>query len=110
MAKSRYFPTRTLRSPRDPSDPRHYATWDLPATLKGYASVNLLQGQQQTYQHVFQAGDRVDKLSQKYFGDDDYGWLICLVNNVQYPLGIAPGTVLYIPGDVDTVLELLNMV
>jgi hypothetical protein len=108
MAKSRYVPTRLLQR-SDKPEPRHYATWDLPEGLHGLREINLLEGLV-THEHVWSIGDRMDKLSNKYYGDDQYAWLIALVNNIGYQLGVAPGTSLQIPADVMPVLEKLDMV
>ncbi len=106
MAKSRYFPTRVLKSS---GEAKHYATWSTPLRLHGLADVDFLAGLT-TFTHTWERGDRMDKLASKYFGDDEYWWIIALVNNIGYPLGIAPGTVLRVPTDITPVLELLDMV
>lgn len=106
MAKSRYFPTRTLKRT---GEPKHYATWDIPVRLHGLKEIDLLS-RIQTFEHTWQAGDRIDKLASRYLGDDEYWWVIALVNNIGYPLGIVPGTVIRIPTDVVPILEQLDMV
>lgn len=108
MAKSRYFPTRLLRR-TDIVEPVHYATWDLPPSYHGLQEVDFLTGITTT-DYVWQFGDRMDKVSSKFYDDDQYWWLIALVNNIPYALNIAPGTTLKIPSDVVPVLERLNMV
>jgi hypothetical protein len=107
MAKSRYVNTRTIRD-SSVKEPSHYATWDLPSSLKGYAAINLLQGQQ-FYTHTWIHGDRVDKLAKRYLNDDDYGWVILFVNGISNPFDIQPGDTLKIPASVDTVLDQLGM-
>lgn len=108
MAKSRYFPTRVLQRSDQP-EPRHYATWDLPQSYHGVKEMDFLTGLK-TYDHAWELGDRLDKLSNKYYGDDQYGWLLALVNNIGYQLGIQPGTIVRIPIDVIPVLQRLDMV
>jgi len=108
MAKSRYFPVRLLRRSDQP-EPVHYATFDLPAVYHGVKEIDFLDGLI-TFEHVWIQGDRMDKLSNKYYGDDQYAWLIALVNNIGYQLGVQPGTVLRVPVDVVPVLERLDMV
>lgn len=107
MAKSRFVNTPVIRNPSLP-EPRHYATWDLPTTMKGYGAIDLLKGQH-TYSHTWQHGDRVDKLASKYLGDDNYGWIICLVNKINNPFSVQPGTVLQIPSNADSILAQLGM-
>jgi hypothetical protein len=107
MAKSRYVNTRVIRDP-SVREAQHYATWDPPDNLKGYRPIDLLSGQQ-FYTHTWTAGDRIDKLAKRYLDDDDYGWLILLVNQINNPFSIAPGTVLKIPANADSVLNQLGM-
>lgn len=107
MAISRYDGTRIIRDPNS-TEPAHYATFDIPPALKGYTDVDWFQNQP-AHQHVWQMGDRLDKLSSQFYGDDNYGWLIALVNKIPYQLGITAGTVIRIPADVDTALGLLNL-
>lgn len=107
MAKSRYVNTRILRDPAL-RERQHYATWEPPAHMKGLNPTDLLKGQQ-VFTHVWQHGDRMDKLASRYLGDDQYGWLICLVNGVGNPFGVKPGDVLSIPANADVVLEQLGM-
>lgn len=90
------------------NEPRHYATWDLPTRMKGYNPINLLEDQQ-TFTHTWQFGDRMDKLASRYLGDDQYGWVICLVNNIGNPFDVQPGDKLQIPANVESILEILGM-
>ena len=107
MAKSRYVNTRVIRDP-SVREAQHYATWDPPDILKGYNPTDLLAGQQ-FYTHTWIAGDRIDKLAKRYLDDDDYGWLICLVNQINNPFSIKPGDVLKIPASADAILSQLGM-
>jgi len=107
MAKSRFSNTSVMRNP-NLNEPRHYATWDLPASMKGYGAIDLLAGQV-SYTHVWQNGDRMDKLASKYLGDDNYGWIICLVNRINNPLSVIPGTVIKVPANAQSILEQLGM-
>jgi hypothetical protein len=108
MANSRYFGNDTLFDPTK-KEPIHYATWNFPQSLQGYEPANLL-GDQNAYQYVWQFGDRLDRLAHKYYGEDQYWWVIALTNQISYPLGIPVGTVLLIPESVRPVLEKLGMV
>jgi nucleoid-associated protein YgaU len=107
MAISRYGAVRLIRDPSR-EEPVHFATYDLPELLKGYLEVDWFTGQA-VIQHVWVLGDRMDKLASKYYGDDEYWWVIALVNKINYPLGVQPGTVLKFPVAVDSVLEKLNL-
>ena len=107
MAKSRYTNTLIFRNTAT-QEPRHYATWDLPTIMKGYGAVDLLKNQH-SYTHVWQSGDRMDKLASKYLGDDNYGWIICLVNQINNPLSVQPGTVIRVPANAQSILEQLGM-
>lgn len=107
MATSRYNNTRIIRNPAL-GEPAHFATYDLPELLKGYADIDWFSGQPY-HQHEWTRSDRLDKLASKYFGEDDYWWIIALVNNITYPLGIKPGTIIRVPADVDSVLRKLNL-
>jgi len=107
MTISRYAQTRVVKDPTI-SEPAHYETYDLPETVKGLNVADLLANQQFT-QYVWQVGDRLDKLSSKYLGDDDYWWVLALVNEINYGLGVAPGTVIRVPVDIDSVLTALGL-
>lgn len=57
-----------------------------------------------TRQHKVVFGDRLDHLAAKYLNDDEYWWIIALVNNLVCPF-ITPGQKLKIPFDAQDVLE-----
>lgn len=100
MAKSRYAETRLL-------DGKFYATHRLPVQAAGYKELDLLAGVK-TFEHVYKRGERIDHLAAKYFRDEGYWWIICLVNKIDYPFasgGLVPGTKLRIPFDVKDVLN-----
>ncbi len=98
MARSRYSNTRII-------DGHHYATWRNPVAER--MDGDILEGVK-TFDYTFSIGDRLDILAAKYLGDDRYYWIIALVNNIIWPLGIEPGTTLRIPKDVTQVLEKLQ--
>ena len=108
MAKSRYSSTGLMKS-NDTLEPVHYATWNFPLELRGLQEINLLPPSIDTTPHTWGHGDRIDKLANKYYGDDQFWWVIALVNNIQYPLGIKVGTVLTIPTNVIDILKLLGL-
>lgn len=47
--------------------------------------------------HTTDAGDTVDLLAHRYLGNSRWYWVICLVNNIFWPLALEPGTTLRIP-------------
>lgn len=104
---TRYGTTRLIRD-SSAREPVHFATFDLPQALKGYSGVDWFQGQPYNV-HTWRIGDRLDKLASQYLSDDEYWWVIALVNGIEYPLSIAIGTQLMIPVNVDSVLELMNL-
>jgi len=92
MAKSRYSDTGVI-------DGNAYRSFRLPKLAAGLKNVDLLAGVQ-TIEYVFKAGDRLDHLAAKFLGDDQYWWVISLVNNINYPFasgGLIPGKALKIP-------------
>jgi hypothetical protein len=108
MAKSRYLTNRTLFDSAR-AEPRHYATWTVPPALRGYNIPDLLDGQV-IYEHIWEYGDRVDKLAAKYMSDDQSWWIICYVNNIAYPLGVKVGTKIRIPSDSRAIMQKLGLV
>jgi nucleoid-associated protein YgaU len=104
---TRYGATRLIRDAQA-REPLHFATFDLPANLKGYADVDWFDGQPyNTY--TWQLGDRLDKLASQHLGEGEYWWVLALVNEIKCPLSIAPGTVIKIPNNIDDVLSTLNL-
>lgn len=97
MARSRYSNTRII-------DGSYFGTWRNPVAER--LDGDLLEGVE-TFDYTFQVGDRADTLSARFLGDDQYYWVICLVNDIAWPLGIQPGTVLKIPRDVRKILDKL---
>ena len=102
MSKSRYSDTRLI-------DGNAYRSWRMPKMAMGLKQVELLAGVQ-TIEYVYKVGDRLDHLAAKYLGDDEYWWVISLVNGINYPFasgGLVPGRALRIPVDVKDVLDKL---
>lgn len=98
MARSRYSNNTII-------DGSYYGTWRNPVTER--IDGNMLEGVQ-TFDYTMSIGDRLDILAAKYFGDDKYYWVIALVNNIKWPLGIEPGTVIKIPKNVSDILNKLQ--
>jgi hypothetical protein len=102
MAKSRYSDTPIL-------DGKAFKSFLLPKRAAGLANVNLLDGVKTT-EYVYKVGDRLDHLAARFFGEDQYWWVIALVNDINYPFasgGLVPGRVLRIPSSVQDVLNKL---
>ncbi len=93
--KSRYADNQII-------DNHHYATYSLPTFARGYRSFDLLAGVA-TEDYVWKRGDRFDKLAGLKLNDDTDWWVICLCNNITYPYGIVPGTIIKIPLDASEV-------
>lgn len=98
MARSRYASTRVI-------DGRHYGTWRNPVAER--LDGDILEGVR-TFDYTFSVGDRLDILAARFLGDDRYYWVIALVNNIIWPLGVTPGTVLKIPKNVTDILNKLQ--
>lgn len=96
MAKSRYSGTPVIGK-------SYLGTWKLPDTGL-YSNVDLLDGVA-TIDHVYSRGERFDHLASRYFDEEEYWWVIALVNKITYPFGLAPGTVLKIPVSVSDVVD-----
>lgn len=97
MARSRYSINPVI-------DKYYYGTWPNPvaARLDG----DLLEGVD-SFEYTIAAGDRLDTLAARFFGDDQYYWVIALVNDIGWALSIRPGDKLRIPRDVRKVLDKL---
>jgi len=91
------------------TEPAHYLTWNFPTNMRGYKPIDLL-GDSEFVEYTWEMGDRLDRLANKYYQDDQYWWVIALVNNISYPLGIKIGTVIRIPHDVNPVLQKLDLI
>jgi nucleoid-associated protein YgaU len=105
MARGRYDTTLLIR---DSDGPLHYATWDIPTSMAGY-DIDDPTRDVSTVEHIWTHGDRLDKLSFKYMGSEDYWWAIALLNNISSPTSIEVGTKLNVPTDITDVLEKLEL-
>jgi hypothetical protein len=100
VAKGRYSDTPLL-------DGKSYKTFSTPVRSAGYVRLNLLEGVE-TFDYDYKAGDRLDHLAAKFLGDDQYWWVIALVNDISYPFasgGLVPGKTLKIPTSAQDVLD-----
>jgi len=64
-------------------------------------------GQIQTSSLVMNAGERLDTLAQKAYGDGRLWWIIAAVSNVGWWLQVPPGTELRLPIDLAEVEALI---
>jgi nucleoid-associated protein YgaU len=102
MSKSRYVDTEILNN-------RNYGTFDIPSLARGFRELDLL-ATVKTTDYTWSAGDRMDKLSAKFYGDESYWWVIALTNNITYPFasgGLVPGNILKVPINVQDVFDQL---
>lgn len=102
MAKSRYSDTQII-------DKKYYETQTFPRHPSKIVPLDVLSGIQ-TFDHVVSQGERLDHISSRYFGVDEYWWVIAYVNGIDYPFssgGVTPGRVIRIPSDVDDVMRRL---
>lgn len=97
MARSRY-------GQQDYVDSGHFGTYDKRIEGGGFRDMNLLDGIR-SFEYTMLAGERLDVLSNKFFHDDQYWWVLALVNSIDYPLGLPAGTKLRVPYDIKEVLK-----
>lgn len=83
-------------------DGNHLGTWRDP-TRDQYGPDIL--DDVQTVDYVFRAGDRLDAIAERRYGDPEYWWVLALANRIRDPFRITVGTVLKIPLDLRTVLD-----
>jgi hypothetical protein len=57
-----------------------------------------------TFEHVVKRGERLDHLAARFLGDDDYWWIIAVINNMTLPFP-SPGDKILVPISVSDVLE-----
>lgn len=97
MGRSRYAGTTIIDG--------HYETWDDPAAANPLGP-DILDGVK-TVDHIYQAGDRLEIIAHKYYGDEEYWWVIALANRIIDPFAIPVGTTLHIPTEVKVILDKL---
>ena len=97
MARSRYSNTKIVDG--------RYVTWRNRA-LESSIEPNMLDGVI-AFEHVVSVGERLDHLAARYFGEDQYYWIIALVNGIANPLALTPGRKLLIPTDVKQIIDKL---
>lgn len=96
MGRSRYAGNPII-------DGNHYGTWTDPMSGNPLGP-DILDGVD-TVEHILSAGERLDVLAHRYFGDEDYWWIIAIANRIQDPFSLVAGTRLRIPSDARAVLD-----
>lgn len=99
MARSRY-------AGNDMIDGSSFGTWRNPVA-EDTLGPGLIEGLQ-VVEHYVSDGDRVDLLAARYYGDSEYYWVICVANEILFPLSIQPGDRLLIPTDLRAALAKLQ--
>lgn len=99
MGRSRYAGTEVIGG-------RYYAMWQDPSARDPYGP-DILDGVE-TIDHVLTAEDRLDLLAFRYYGDEDYWWVIALANRISDPFSIVPGRTLRIPSEAKSILDKIN--
>ena len=95
MARSRYYRSKTL-------DGKSYSTFSLYQTNRFKEPDTF--SDVRTFEYRTKLGDRLDTLAAKFLNDDEYWYVIALVNNLTFPF-ITSGTTLKIPYDAFEVLK-----
>lgn len=96
MARSRYAGNPVI-------DGNHFASWRDP-TAESFLGPGLLDGVP-CVDHTLKGGERLDILAARYYGDDEYWWVIALANRIQTPFGLTVGTKLRIPLDPKSIVS-----
>jgi len=100
MSKNRYSNTEVV-------DGKFYKTFAIPSRAMGLVTPDFISSIK-TREHVYVFGERLDQLAAKFLGDDQYWWIIALINGINYPFpsgGLTPGRVLRIPINASDVLN-----
>lgn len=95
MGRSRYASSRVVDN--------HYGTWDDPASRQG-PGADILDGVL-CVDHVLSAGERLDTLAHRYYGDSEFWWVIAMANCIQDPFSLTVGTMLRVPLDARSILD-----
>lgn len=96
MGRSRYAGTEII-------DGTHYGTWDDPVSGDPYGP-DILDGVE-TIEHIIQAGERLDIIAHRYYGDEDYWWVVAIANRIMDPFTLEVGRRLRIPSEARAILD-----
>lgn len=96
MGRSRYAGNAVV-------DGNHLGTWKDPTSRDTFGP-DILDGVETT-EHVLVLGERLDSLAARYYGDDEYWWIIALSNRILDPFSLIVGRRLRIPRDPKAILD-----
>lgn len=96
MGRSRYAGDEVI-------DGFHYGTWTDQTTTDPMGP-DILDGVE-TVDHILAVGERLDGLAFKYYGDEDYWWVIALANRIMDPFSLEVGTRLRIPRSPKSIIS-----
>jgi nucleoid-associated protein YgaU len=97
MGRSRYAANEVING--------HYAMWEDPSARDPYGP-DLLDGVT-TFDHIVKGGERLDVIAHKYYGDEDYWWVIALANRIMDPFTLEVGRRLRIPSEAKSITDKL---
>lgn len=95
MGRSRYAGTQIVDG--------HYVTWEDPA-MKDPMGPDILDGVD-TFDHIVKGGERLDIIAHRYYGDEEYWWVIALANRISDPFSVRTGTRLRVPTEAKSILD-----
>lgn len=98
MGRSRYAGSDII-------DGTHYGTWD--GLSRDPFGPDLLDGVD-TVEHILAGGERLDVIAHRYYGDEEYWWVVALANGISDPFSLVVGRRLRIPTEVRAILDKLN--
>lgn len=98
MGRSRYAGSEVI-------DGTHYGTWEDPSSRNPYGP-DILDGVD-TVEHIIRGGERLDVIAHRYYGDEEYWWVIALANRIMDPFALEVGRKLRIPTEARAILDKL---
>lgn len=87
-------------------DGRAYGSWVDPTRVDIF-SPDVLEDVP-VVDHVLIAGERMDMLAHRYYGDDQLWWVIAAANRIVDPFSLTSGMTLRIPLDARNILRKLG--
>lgn len=98
MPRSRYTGNKII-------DGRIFAPWKNKA-IENPLGPDLLHGLT-TVEHVVKAGERLDTIAAKYFGESEYYWVLSVLNGIKFAFDVTNGTKIRVPVDLKAALDRL---
>ena len=99
MGRSRYAGNEVI-------DGTHYAMWEDPAARNPYGP-DILDGVD-TVEHIVRGDERLEVIAHRYYGDEDYWWVIALANRIMDPFQVTVGRRLRIPTEAKAILDKIS--